>query len=59
MSSVRLETLEREMELLRAALYREIEGEYKRLSHTSILPISRELDEILNQYYAEKKRRPS
>ncbi|SFS59861.1 aspartyl-phosphate phosphatase Spo0E family protein [Marininema halotolerans] len=59
MSSARLETLEWEMEMLRAALYREIEGERERLSHTSVLPISRELDDILNQYYAEKNRQPS
>ncbi|MFC4077884.1 Spo0E family sporulation regulatory protein-aspartic acid phosphatase [Salinithrix halophila] len=57
MSSARLKTLEREVEHLRAALYQAVKGEADRLSHAAVLPISRELDRIMNQYHAEKDRK--
>ncbi|WP_169713505.1 aspartyl-phosphate phosphatase Spo0E family protein [Paludifilum halophilum] len=57
MSSTRIKRLEQEVEHLRTALYQAVAGSETRLSHSAVLPISQKLDDLINQYYEEEKKK--
>ncbi|GGE25078.1 hypothetical protein GCM10011571_29050 [Marinithermofilum abyssi] len=57
LDSTRLKYLEQEVEQLRAVLYQAVGGKPTRLTHAAVMPISQELDALINQYQKEKNNR--
>jgi hypothetical protein len=57
LDSTRLKYLEQEVEQLRAVLYQAVGGKTNRLTHAAVIPISEELDALINQYQKEKNNR--
>ncbi len=50
----RLRRLESEVERLRKRMYEAVAGEQSRLTSSQVLPVSRELDALIIEYYKEK-----
>lgn len=52
----RLRRLESEVERLRRSLYEAVAGERSRLTSSQVLPVSKELDALIIEYYKEKSK---
>lgn len=56
-SSTHIRRLEKEVEHLRRMLYQAVAGNEARLNHSAVLPISQQLDALINQYHTEKEKK--